>query len=117
MLVYDEAAHLIDAMSHFTGTGLEAGEAVVVIATQPHRDYLEARLRAHGVDLALCVRQYVPLVRRDAVADMIDGWPDQGRFVRGRGRIARGAIRTRLWGEVAPCTQRGRRTPHPIEEL
>ena len=50
--VYDEDAHLLDAVSRFTGTGLEAGEAVVVITTPPHRDYLEARFRAHGVDLA-----------------------------------------------------------------
>ena len=63
ILVYDEDAHLLDAVSRFTGSGLAAGEAVVVIATQPHRDYLEARLRAHGVDLAsVCAQgQYVPL--------------------------------------------------------
>src|SRR5919204_5190621 len=51
ILVYEEDAHLLDAVSRFTGTGLTAGEAAVVIATQPHLDYLAARLQAHGVDL------------------------------------------------------------------
>src|SRR5262249_422986 len=49
--LYEEDAHLLDAVSRFTGIGLKTGEAAVVIATQPHRDHLGARLRAHGVDL------------------------------------------------------------------
>src|SRR4029453_14998904 len=52
ILVYEEDAHLLDAVSRFAGTGLAAGEAAVVIATPPHREQLEARLGAHGVDLA-----------------------------------------------------------------
>jgi PAS domain S-box-containing protein len=84
ILMYDEDTHLLDAVSRFTGTGLEAGEAVVVIATQPHRDHLEARLRAHGVDLetAGAQGQYVPLDAAETLSQfMVDGWPDARRFV------------------------------------
>jgi len=112
--VYDEDAHLLDAVSRFTGTGLAAGEAVVVIATPPHRDCLEARLHAHGVDLATaCAQgQYVPLDAAETLAQvMIDGWPDKGRFVDVVGGVIAHAgsryPRVRAFGEMVAllCTE------------
>src|SRR5438552_7636492 len=107
ILVYEDDAHLLDAVSRFTGSGLAAGEAVVVIATQPHRDYLEARLGAHGVDLAsVCAEgQYVPLDAVETLSQiMIGGWPDQERFVNVVGGvIARAGSRyprVRAFGEM-----------------
>ena len=52
ILVYEADVHLVDAVSRFVSTGLAAGEAAIVIATPPHREQLDARLRAYGVDLA-----------------------------------------------------------------
>ena len=52
VLVYEADVHLVDAVSRFVSTGLVAGEAAIVIATPPHREQLDARLRAYGVDLA-----------------------------------------------------------------
>jgi len=78
MQVYDEDAHLLDAVRHFTGTALAAGEAAVVIATPPHREQLEAHLRAQGIDLATARAQgqYVPL---DAPRCWRSAWSMAGR--------------------------------------
>src|SRR5262245_52270273 len=46
VLMYEEEVHLLDAVSHFLGAGLAAGEAVIVIATQPHVDHFSTRLSA-----------------------------------------------------------------------
>jgi signal transduction histidine kinase len=81
--LYEEDVHLLDAVSRFTGIGLEAGEAAVVIATQSHRDHLEARLRAHGVDLGTIREQgrYVSLDAAEILAQfMVHGCPDPRRF-------------------------------------
>jgi signal transduction histidine kinase len=83
MQLYEEDAHLLDAVSRFTGMGLEAGEAVIVIATPPHREHLEAHLRAQGMDLVtLCEQgQYVPLDAAETLAQfMTNGYPDPRRF-------------------------------------
>src|SRR5262245_43999970 len=83
VLVYEADAHLVDAVSHFVTTGLVAGEAAIVIATPPHREQLDARLRAHGVDLAtVCAQgQYIALDAAQTLAQfMVDGWPDAQRF-------------------------------------
>ena len=84
MQVYDADAHLLDAVSHFTGTGLAAGEAVVVIATASHRDQLDTRLRTQGVDVATARarEQYVLLDAAETLAQvMVDGCPEAPRFV------------------------------------
>jgi PAS domain S-box-containing protein len=83
MLAYEEDAHLLDTVSHFAATGLAAGEATVVIATPPHREQLEARLCAQGVDLASArlQGQYVPVDAAETLAQvMSNGWPDAERF-------------------------------------
>ena len=83
ILVYEADAHLVDAVSRFVSTGLAAGEAAIVVATPPHREQLDARLRAHGVDLATaCAQgQYIALDAAETLAQfMVDGWPDAQRF-------------------------------------
>jgi hypothetical protein len=83
MQLYEEDAHLLDAVERFTSTGLAVGEAAVVIVTPPHRDHLEARLRAHGVDLVTmgAQGQYVALDAAEILArSMVNGYPDPRRF-------------------------------------
>jgi PAS domain S-box-containing protein len=107
VLVYEAEAHLIDTVSRFAGAGLTAGEAAIVIATLPHREQLDARLRAQGVDLATAYvqGQYVALDAAETLAQcMVDGWPDAQRFadVVG-GVIARAGSqypRVRAFGEM-----------------
>ena len=83
ILVYEADTHLVDAVSRFVGTGLAAGEAAIVVATPPHREQLDARLRAHGVDLATaCAQgQYVALDAAETLAQFtVNGWPEAQRF-------------------------------------
>jgi hypothetical protein len=57
IFVYETDAYLVDAVSRFVSSGLAAGEATIVIATPPHQEQLDARLRAYGVDLAAACAQ------------------------------------------------------------
>ena len=107
MQVYEADAHLIEVVSHFTGAGLAAGEAVVVIATASHRDLLDARLRAQGVEVApaRAQEQYVLLDAAETLAQfMVDGCPDPPRFRAVVGgiiaRVGRRAPRVRAFGEM-----------------
>jgi PAS domain S-box-containing protein len=107
ILVYEADAHLIEAVSHFVSTGLVAGEAAIVVATLPHREQLEARLRTHGVDCATASAQgrYVALDAAETLAQFtVDGWPDAQRFVDVVGDIiARTQLRyprVRVFGEM-----------------
>lgn len=56
-------AALADAVSDYAALGISAGEAVVLAVTPHHRDLVEARLVARGVDVdvARALGQYLPL--------------------------------------------------------
>ena len=80
---YAEDAHLLDSIARFVGPALEAGDASVVIATQAHRDGLDLRLVARGIDVAGAIRrgQYIPLDASETLSKfMRDGLPDAGAF-------------------------------------
>jgi signal transduction histidine kinase/ActR/RegA family two-component response regulator len=49
---YDTEAFLLESLSSFVRNGLKAGEAVVVVATEGHRNCLQAILETQGVDIA-----------------------------------------------------------------
>lgn len=80
---YGTEKSFLDTLEGFVGSGLLAGENVIVIATQPHIDLLNQRLQHQGFDLIGLVAegQYVPL---DAVAIldlfMVDGKPNRVLF-------------------------------------
>jgi CheY-like chemotaxis protein len=63
--LYEEDTALLNAVSCFMRTGLQAREAAVVIATRSHRHQLAARLRTQGVDLTL-VREQGQYIALDA---------------------------------------------------
>lgn len=100
-------AFLMDAVSAFIGVGLRAGDAVIVLATQPHRESLEERLKGDGLEVAAaCVQgRYVSI---DAAATlskfMVDGSPEPGRFAEVVGsmiaRAAQGGCHVRIFGEM-----------------
>ena len=48
---YDADGQLLDLLMRFVGTALVTGDGALVIATQAHRDGLEKRLKANGLDL------------------------------------------------------------------
>jgi len=48
---YEDDLFLVDAVANFLSAGMLAGQSAVVIATDPHREALTARLEASGVDV------------------------------------------------------------------
>jgi CheY-like chemotaxis protein len=81
--LYEEDAALLDAVSCFTHTGLQAREAAVIVATRSHRHQLEARLSAQGIDLTLVHKQgqYIALDAAETLASIvINGCPDTRCF-------------------------------------
>jgi PAS domain S-box-containing protein len=100
-------AFLINSVSEFIGTGLRAGDAGIVIATKPHRESLEERLKGDGLAIAAARArgQYVSI---DAAATlstfMVDGLPDPQRFAAVVEsmitRATKGRSRVRIFGEM-----------------
>ena len=104
---YEADAPLLDSLTGFIGGGLAAGGAGIVVATPEHREGLEQRLRAAGIDLdaARAAEAYVSLDAADTLASIVvDGVPDEGRFAEVIGRrvaaAARGGRRVRVFGEM-----------------
>lgn len=111
---YENDAFLVRSVGAYIGTGLSAGNAAIVIATQAHRNALEEYLQAHGLDLAaLHVRgQYFPMDAAETLAKfMVDGSPDHDLFIKvigdriaqatsgRRGVYAFGEMVALLWAE------------------
>jgi hypothetical protein len=82
--IYDDETRFMETLERFIGEGLDRGEGAIVIATASHLTWLEARLRTlgHDVDGARACGRYVGLDAAATLASfMVDGWPDEGRFV------------------------------------
>src|ERR1700688_435614 len=80
---YGEDRFLLDELSRFIGNALGAGKSAVVIATQEHREGLDQRLQAWGLDTARAVAQgrYLPLDAAETLSQIMhDGSPDPSRF-------------------------------------
>jgi signal transduction histidine kinase/ActR/RegA family two-component response regulator len=124
--LYETDVFLLDSLSGFIGTGLGAGDACIVVATKAHRDELDERLKALGVDVALASAcgQYVSLDAAETLSSlMVDGSPDSNRFVEIiGGLIARAAVgrsRVRIFGEMVALlwAENNRAAAIRLEEL
>jgi signal transduction histidine kinase len=113
---YSDDAFLLDPLSQFVGTALEAGDRVLVIATPEHRAALTSRLGARGPDTARAIRRghYVDLDARETLARiMVDGTPHPARFVQvvgGAVAAVRDALRPDLADPSPDFTPNG--VPH-----
>ena len=79
----DDAAFLL-GFTRFIESALEFGNAVIVVATESHRESLLRRLREHGVDIVAAVEQgrYVSVDVADMLSTfMVNDQPDPGRFL------------------------------------
>lgn len=105
--IYGDDGLFMDALEGFIGAGLAGNEAAIAIATPAHLAGLEGRLAAHGIDVGAArhERRYLDIPADRVLRDfMVDGWPDEERFVqvvstllesaRGPGR------RVRAFGEM-----------------
>jgi CheY-like chemotaxis protein len=80
---YSEDSHLLEHVSQFVATTLKEGNAVVVLATEPHRNVLCQRLTEMGIHLAAEIRQgrYFAVDAEEALSlFMVGGMPDPDRF-------------------------------------
>ena len=105
--LYESDAFLAKTVSHFIAKGLQAGEGVVVIATEAHREVLERQLMKDGVefDQARTSGQYVYLDANETLARfMVSGWPDLERYDEVIGEIVAKVTarypRIRVFGEM-----------------
>lgn len=80
---YEHDEKLVKSLGAFLGSGLGAGEGAIVIATRAHREALEERLTAQGIDLdRVKLRgQYTSLDAGEALSKfMRNGAPDEELF-------------------------------------
>lgn len=81
--IYSDEDVFLDSLVGFVAGGIDANDAVIVIATPEHRELLAQRLSALGIDVpaARTAGTYVPLDAEETLAQfMVDGWPDDDRF-------------------------------------
>jgi excisionase family DNA binding protein len=104
---YEADDFLLDAVRGFMGTALRAGDSGILVATGAHRQRLEERLQAHGLDLAdaRASGRYVSLDAAETLSRfMVDEAPDPERFSEVLGgiiaRAAEGGRRVRMFGEM-----------------
>ena len=80
---YETDEFLLNSLGGFVGTGLSAGEAVIVITTETHRQGLEQLLQTHDLELAglKASGQFVLLDAAETLERfMVDGSPDPTKF-------------------------------------
>ncbi len=106
-------AVFVDNFVRFVAAALEAGDVAIVLVTQTHRDVLDQRLKAQGLDIDAALREgtYLPLDVAETLSTfMINDMPDSSRFVTARdvliGRAAKAGKtehpRIVACGECAP---------------
>jgi DNA-binding NarL/FixJ family response regulator len=111
---YSDDAAFLRGLAGFVETALDAGNPVIVVATEPHRKGLLETLMARGIDGAAAIEQglYLSLDVYQALATfMVDDLPDSTRFLKIFGdllsstaRAAKGKhARVAACGEFAPA--------------
>jgi len=82
--IYENDNIFLDSLEGFAGSGIIAGDGIVVIATKEHRAALEKRLTKQGFDLgALTLNdRYIALDCEETLSRfMINNWPDENLFI------------------------------------
>jgi DNA-binding NarL/FixJ family response regulator len=110
---YSDDAFFLVAFTRFIEAALKAGNAVIMIATESHRDSLSQRLQADGLDAGAAQRRgsYIPLDAADTLSTfMVNGLPDPVLFLEVVGGLVSAAAkgskgeppRVAACGECAP---------------
>jgi len=115
---YADDASFLDRFAGFAKAALDAGNAVIVIATTSHHESLRKRLRSYGSDFADAVERgrFIALEPADLLSKfMVNDLPDPSRFRKVAGDLILNALQTAK-GEhpcVAAC---GECAPHLYAE-
>jgi CheY-like chemotaxis protein len=83
VLFYESDDYLSNAVARFLADGMAAGQPAIAVATAPHREAFQARLREQGFDVdRLCEeRRLLFLDARSTLPTIMDGrLPDPRRF-------------------------------------
>jgi hypothetical protein len=112
--IYQDELAFLDVLAGFVAGGVTAGDAIIVIATPAHREALDQRLEAAGIDVeaARKVDSYISLDAAETLSTfMVQDWPDEERFnatvsgllkragVQGRSIRAFGEMVALLWAQ------------------
>lgn len=87
---YSNDRQLLDRVSQFIGTALNAGNGAVVVATCEHREGLVQSLQASGVDIAVALEQgrYIAVDAADTLSScMVNGVLDSVQFLQSFGQL------------------------------
>jgi signal transduction histidine kinase len=121
---YESEQFLYGVVGDFLAEGLVAGQPLVVIATEEHREAFAARLRSRGFDIEFLARagRLTMLDAKETLATfMVNSVPDQPRFLRSVGslieRVRRenGNATVRAFGEMVDVLWREGNTKGAIQ--
>jgi len=82
--IYEDDDVFLDLLNGFVSGGVDAGDSVVVIATDAHLKALNKRLKAFGKDVPELISggRYIPLDAEETLAKfMVNDWPDENLFM------------------------------------
>jgi DNA-binding NarL/FixJ family response regulator len=110
---YSDDASFVVGFTRFIEAALEAGSAVIVVATASHRNSLLQRLQADGVDMSAATKRgcYLAVDVAETLSTfMVNDLPDPVRFLKVAGDLLAGAAkaakgehpRVAACGECAP---------------
>jgi hypothetical protein len=105
--IYESDDVFMDTLAGYVAGGLRAGQGVIVIATPAHRQELDARLKATGLDVmgAKECDQFISADAQETLAKFApDGWPDDKLFADAVAdllrRAGRNGRKVRAFGEM-----------------
>jgi hypothetical protein len=81
--LYENDKVFLDSLEGFAGSGILAGEAVVLIATEEHLNAIKKRLVNHGFDIASLIAsdRFIGLDASETLSKfMVNNWPDEQLF-------------------------------------
>jgi DNA-binding response OmpR family regulator len=110
---YSDDESFLVGFTRFIEAALKAGSAVIVVATESHRNSLFQRLQAQGLNIGIAIEQgsYIPLDVTDTLSTfMVNDLPDTVRFLKVAGDLVVAAAkaakgerpRVSACGECAP---------------
>lgn len=110
--LYEQEEAFLNLLAGFVGTGINARECSIVIATEFHLKLLRQKLSLHGlyVDQLIKDEQYVPINAELALSQfLIDGLPNEALFMQNIGDVIDRAKKQcrpiRIFREMAPLLQ------------
>jgi hypothetical protein len=113
VVFYSDPGSFLEGFIQFISTALMVGKAVIVLATESHRDTISLRLRADGLDIGAAIEEgrYISLDAANTLSTfMVNGSPDPVQFLKSKddliGRAAKAVngqhARVAACGECAP---------------